>query len=903
MNGHNSPTLVHQKKVARGLKGFIVALIALIGILKVSVGGVINVPIALLFGDLFILFFSLQIIFSFYLMLFPLPKKKRRTTAIVLSIVGLLIVASTLYAGTLRDFGSDSTTFSANLDAMLVKARANFGFDAAQQSYLYGYGGLIGEGLLYLLAPLGKILIIILGVLVIIILTATLFWPLLVKLYYVIKEEMRDRQKRKQVLAEAALLGNEEEKEKPTQVTLEGVLEDEPLPRANSILYRVGEGKVEKVMPKPAPVPEVVQEIKKATPSDFPEDPFVLPTLDNEEPIHAVHQPSSLSQFEKVDDDYDSLQKAVDTSGTFETLTFEGGQVEDEYEALNDEVSPAIYPEDKKVVEAQFNAPVTEETNINEEEKDIIPPNFDIEEKVEVKVEEKVEIKSDPEPEVKPAPATAPTPTYTKVVEEKVEEPVKKKVHRYNNFKLPSINLLDDAVDSGKAEENKINAADFEQRINAFFMDFNIGARVANWTIGSTFTRYEIQLEPTESVKSIMGQMNDISLRLNGASVRFEPIIPGKATSGLEVANAHRTIVNFKECMVKIASEKRKKYLIPLGKDVAGNVIMAPFGDFPHLLVAGSTGSGKSVFIHTVLTSLIMMHNPNELRLLLIDPKRVELAQYSNIPHLLTPIVKEPKEAKIALDRLIEEMERRYKLFEETGVSKHSDYNEIMEETGGETIPLLIGIVDEFADVSESEKEISGLVLRLVQKSRAAGIHLLIATQRPSVQVITGNIKANIPSRVAFMTASATDSMTILGEGGAETLLGYGDMLVDSITTNHRGFLRIQAPFIPVKEVLRITNYLRTNYETHFYDEFLDLKEKVNAFGGPGPVNDDLYPIVLEFVQTVETISISRLQQQFGLGWPRARGLYDMLMQNGVIEPPDEANSAKGAVVIANKRR
>lgn len=298
-----------------------------------------------------------------------------------------------------------------------------------------------------------------------------------------------------------------------------------------------------------------------------------------------------------------------------------------------------------------------------------------------------------------------------------------------------------------------------------------------------------------------------------------------------------------------------------------------------------------------------MMHSPLELRLILIDPKRVELSAYNNIPHLITPIIKEPSEAKVALDRLIDEMENRYKLFEKTGVGKLSDYNEIIEEMGGEKLPVIVAIVDEFADLFESEKEISNLVLRLVQKSRAAGIHLLIATQRPSVQVITGNIKANIPSRVAFMTASVTDSMTILGCGGAENLLGYGDMLVDSITTNYRGLLRVQAPYVQVREVLRVTNYLRNNYMTDFYPEFLDLKEKVNVYGGGGPViSDDLYQAVLDFTLTQDTISISRLQQNFNLGWPRARQLYDQLMQNGIIEPPDEANSAKGAVVIANKR-
>lgn len=879
MNSKVSNQIIVQKKVSRGLKGMILALFALIGILKISLGAVINVPVALLFGDLFVAAFGLIVLLAFYLMLFPLPKKKLRTTVVFLSILGLIIISSAFYAGILRNFEMTSNLFTTGLNEMIGKAKHAFSFTAPEGSYWYLYGGILGESLLLLLSAFDSWLIITLLSLVAIALLCVIFWPSIRHLIIYLGEYVREKRKRQEVLFQAGLLGQEEVKEEPVQVKVDEVIE-EARTYTSSLLHPVASKTYEEPLPAPQynepirPKKPYTDSLSKVTINDG-EDTFTLPSLDNEDSIEAIIQTPVLGELSRVDnEDYDALQKAVDTKGTFEAITL---------------------PEDV----------VREEESPEEIIEDLEPTPLFVEKAEELPevIEEKEEILLFDEPVIEDVLPVTPTPEVIKQVEPKTapapkEERIKRK---YLNYKLPDINLLSDAVESGQEVENEKDAKDFSERINVFFRDFNIDANVASYTIGSTFTRYEISLGPTETINSIKNLMNDISLRLNGASIRFEPIIPGKALSGIEVANKHRTIVNFKESILRIAQEKKKKYYIPMGKDVAGNIIFSPFGDFPHLLVAGATGSGKSVFIHTVLTSLIMFHTPNELRLLLIDPKRVELAQYNNIPHLLAPIVKEPSEAKVALDRLIDEMERRYKLFETTSVSKFSEYNEVIEELGGEQIPLIIAIVDEFADLFESEKEVSTSVLRLVQKSRAAGIHLLIATQRPSVQVITGNIKANIPSRVAFMTASVTDSMTILGQGGAELLLGYGDMLVDSITVG-RGFVRVQAPFIPVKEVLRITNYLRNTYETDFHPDFTDLKEKVNVFGNGPAADDELYPSVVAFVETQDTISISRLQQQFGLGWPRARGLYDLLVQNGVVAPPDEANSAKGAVVIINRK-
>ena len=830
-----------QKKSMRNLKSLIVILFAFIGILKISIGGVVNVPIALLIGDFFIGFFVLVIAFTLYFMLAPTPVKGKRLASIILALIGLLIVGSAIYGGVLRNFGAGSLSFKDSLDAMIAQAGENIKFTASKDNYWYGYAGIIGEGLTHIFKSLGKAFTIVIYSFFILGLLVVLFWPMLVWIAVLIKEYFRDLKKRKKVLQNAGLVNQEAPKDAPTQVLLEELAEEKVAPQTNPLLRRVGTIEEEVVVEKPI----VKKEQLPVSESD--DSPFVLPTLDTEEKIEAVvtEKPGE-KPLKSEEESFEELQKAVDTKGSIDTLTF------------SETVVDVSEEKDSSVVKEVL--PVVEE----------LPPIVkDVPQFREIKKEQPVTLKE------------------TKIM-----------------YKLPNINLLEDAVDSGKSELNRQIALDYEQKINIFFRDFDIGARVVGFTIGSSFTRFEIQLEPTETLKKITPIVSDISLRLNGAAVRFEPIIPGKSTSGLEVANTHRTIVNFKECMVKMSADNPKgRFLIPFGKDVAGTVISASFSDFPHLLVAGSTGSGKSVFIHTVLTSLIMKHSPEELRLILIDPKRVELAQYANIPHLLTPIIKEPSESKVALERLITEMENRYRMFEDTGVSKVGDYNEIAVENGKPLMPLIVTVVDEFADLFESEKEVSSLVLRLVQKSRAAGIHLLIATQRPSVQVITGNIKANIPSRVAFMTASVIDSGTILGQGGAENLLGYGDMLVDSIAISNRGFLRIQAPFLPVKEVLRITNFLRTNYMTNFHPDFLDLKEKVTYYGPNNLSSDELYPSVLEFVNENETISISRIQQQFGVGWPRAKQLYDMLLAYGVIEAPDEANSAKGAVVIKNKRR
>lgn len=302
--------------------------------------------------------------------------------------------------------------------------------------------------------------------------------------------------------------------------------------------------------------------------------------------------------------------------------------------------------------------------------------------------------------------------------------------------------------------------------------------------------------------------------------------------------------------------------------------------------------------------SLIMQHSPDELRLLIIDPKRVELSKYNDIPHLLGPIVKEASEAKVALMRLVEDMSERYKELERESASSIDEYNELMEAYGRPLMPYIIVIVDEYADLYESEKEISSPILQLAQKSRAAGIYLLIATQRPSVQIITGVIKANLPSRVAFMTASNIDSQTIVGVGGAEQLLGNGDMLVESNRgLRRKGLTRLQGMLVRPLEIIRVVKYLKDNYKTSYDPRYVDLEER-QTYGDDSfesAENEPEYNDILSYVLTQDRISISRIQGVFQIGFPRAKRFYETFVEKGIIERTDDSRSSRGALVLGVK--
>lgn len=469
------------------------------------------------------------------------------------------------------------------------------------------------------------------------------------------------------------------------------------------------------------------------------------------------------------------------------------------------------------------------------------------------------------------------------------------------NYVYPSLALLNGYTPEDEMQINNQAAETKMSIINATFNSFNLGAQAISYTIGPSITRFDIKMDEDKSVTTLSRYINDINIRLKGQPGRFEEIVSGRVTSGFEVPNEKKVPVTLKDCIHELPKGDKYNFAVPFGKNIDGRVIWGLLDEFPHLLVAGSTGSGKSVFVHSVLVTLLMRTTPEEMKLLIIDPKRVEMNKYKEIPHLLCPIVKEPKEARVAIEKLVEEMNQRYRLFEEASANKISEYNSLAKRSGEKILPRIVVVIDEYADLIENEKDISTYVLSLAQKSRAAGIHILVATQRPSSTVITGQIKANLPTRVALMTASAIDSTVILGQGGAEQLLGYGDMLVDCTQISRQGFTRIQGAYVDNDEIRAVTDYLRENYQPDYVREFLDLSERGNngfVAGTPSAYKDDLYEDVKQYVLTLDTISINRIQTNFNMSYNRAKMIYDMLMSDGVIAPPDAANSSRGAVVI-----
>ena len=507
------------------------------------------------------------------------------------------------------------------------------------------------------------------------------------------------------------------------------------------------------------------------------------------------------------------------------------------------------------------------------------------------------------EEEVKPAPvAPAPAPVPT-------PEPPKKR--KRVKWVPPSSDMLI-VYDTSEAKElNDSVALQRVEAINQILADFKVGAKCAGFTVGPSVTRYNIEYDPNVSSKMVEKYVDDIARRLGGVAARFTQIVMGSPYSGLEVPNATITTVSFKEVFESLPDVKKHPLAVAFGKDISGNVISADFDEFPHILVAGTTGSGKSIYIHSIIATLIMRITPDDLRLVLVDPKKVEMTKYRDMPHLLCPIITEADKAKVMLTKLVEEMENRYQKFADNGlVSNVKQYNEWALENKEDTMPYIIVVLDEYADLVETCKEISQPVVQIAQKARAAGIHLLISTQRPSTNVITGVIKGNLPTHVALMTSSFVDSTVIIGEGGAEKLLGKGDMLVQSPLVSRQGATRLQGCFIQNKEIGHIVGYLKEHYETVFDENFMDLvdhsKEVGNAMVASGEVEKEAdaaeearYQSIKEWVFTQEFVSMSKIQRECSVGFNRAGRFFKRLQQEGVVSTEVDGTS-KGCRVIAH---
>lgn len=459
------------------------------------------------------------------------------------------------------------------------------------------------------------------------------------------------------------------------------------------------------------------------------------------------------------------------------------------------------------------------------------------------------------------------------------------------NYEYPPVSLLGKNMKKG----NKAGAKALTEKatqLQRTLHSFGVSAKVENISVGPAITRYE--LKPAEGVRvsKIANLADDIALNLAAESIRIEAPIPGKQAVGIEIPNKEKESVPLRDVIESEEFEDNKsKLTVALGKDVAGNVVLADIAKMPHVLIAGSTGSGKSVCINTIITSFIYNAKPSEVKLVMVDPKVVELSVYNGIPHLLIPVVTDPRKAAGALAWAVQEMDHRYNLFAEKGVRDLKGYNAAIEKSGDENLGKLaqiVIIIDELADLMMvAAKEVEDSICRLAQKARAAGMHLVIATQRPSVDVITGLIKANIPSRVAFAVSSQIDSRTILDQVGAEKLLGKGDMLYYPASASKP--VRVQGAFVSDGEVEKIVDFVKSNGVANYNEDILEEIEKSNKSEGQieqENEDDDTDPFLMDAIETVidvGTASTSFIQRRFKVGYARAGRIIDQMEARGII--------------------
>ena len=427
--------------------------------------------------------------------------------------------------------------------------------------------------------------------------------------------------------------------------------------------------------------------------------------------------------------------------------------------------------------------------------------------------------------------------------------------------------------------------------LQSTFNNFGIEVKIVKAIVGPSITQFQILPTPGTKVSKIVNLSNDIALNLAAKDVRIEAPIPGKSLIGIEIPNTVNELVTMKEVFVN--DEDNSPLSVALGKDVSGESIFTRIDKTPHLLIAGSTGSGKSVCVNTIITSILLKNKPDKVKLIMIDPKMVELSIYDGIPHLLTSVVTDPIKAADVLHKVVLEMENRYREFARARVRNMEGYNKIAaKDPDYKELPYIVVIIDELADLMMvSSKEVEESIARIAQKARAAGIHMIIATQRPSVDVITGVIKTNIPSRIAFAVSSSIDSRTILDKSGAETLLGKGDMLYLSADSSKP--VRIQGAFLSDEEVEKVVDYVKSQSEAQ-YDPNMTPSE-VSSQGGSstGDDVDPLYKEVLLFIAKTQKASASLLQRRFKIGYNRAARIIDMLEEDGYIGPVDGSKPRK----------
>ena len=493
-----------------------------------------------------------------------------------------------------------------------------------------------------------------------------------------------------------------------------------------------------------------------------------------------------------------------------------------------------------------------------------------------------------------------------------IQEPEKEKVDVTNpQYKLPPLDLLNKPKNNNNSMDNAAIEANIV-KLEEVLKSFNVIAKVVEVHIGPTVAQYELEIASGTRVNKITTLSREIALALSKKDVRIEAPIPGKSTVGVEFANDKPTSVSFYEIMnSKVMQQNQdKKLMVPLGKSIMGDIGVCEINKMPHMLIAGTTGSGKSVCVNGIICSILMRAKPDEVKLAMVDPKVVELSVYNGVPHLMCPVVSDPKKAAVLLAKMVAEMEHRYQQFSESGTKKIEGYNEYVEKWNKKNpdvqkkkMPYIVIIIDELSDLMMvAAKEVEDSILRITQKARAAGIHLIVATQRPSTEVITGLIKANIPSRIAFAVGSGIDSRTILDQVGAEKLLGKGDMFFLPIGMNSP--IRIQGSFITDDEIQKIIDYTVEQQKASYEDTFMNLEKEESKDTGlvdsdtvEVDSEDSLYDEIVNFVIKNQKASASLLQRKFKIGYNKAATMMDELEENGIIGPPT-GNSKPREVLV-----
>ena len=677
-------------------------------------------------------------------------------------------------------------------------------------------------------------------------------------------------------------------------------------------------------LPKEKLVVVIPEESKEETPvEEEPKEYSLKPGFENEkEPF--INQNSGFARPSVSLDDSFSSPHVVSGNNDFTPLMFSNNRnripasnpVINQMEEANHDVQPKEenntdldnYFVEENIIEARPEI-------INPTPVEITPiiPAPVVEEKEPVRQLDETLVRATPtytDPEIhhNPVPEALNAPIAPRQEEIKIEAP-KKKVRV--NWVPPSSEILMTYPTEEAREKNEAVANERVEAINRILADFKVGAHCTGYKIGPGVTRFNIDYDPNVTVKSVERIIGDISRRLGGLHTRFTPIVPNEPFSGFEVPNVVTTTVGFKEVFDALPDVNKHPLAVAFGKDISGNVVYADFDDFPHLLVAGTTGSGKSIYIHSIIDTLIMRVSPDDLKLVLVDPKKVEMTKYRDMPHLLCPIITEADKCKVLLTKLVTEMNDRYDKFaRDPEISNIKQYNAWAKEHDEELMPYIIAVIDEYADLVDNCKELSQPVVSIAQKARACGIHMLISTQRPSTNVITGTIKGNIPTHVALLTSNYTDSMIIIGEAGAETLQGRGDMLVQSPLISRAGVVRLQGCFVQNKEITHIVGYLKEHYQTVYDERFLDLvdhsKEVASNMIMTGQVQkeagdseEEKYQSIKEWVMTQKFVSMSKIQRECAVGFNRAGRYFKRLQQEGIVSFEVDGTS-KGCAVLTN---